>query len=87
MNPPPDEPDHHQIEACGLRMGRPSFIFQSIFPKFRIAPLALAPLPPQVKNATYGPGEAGQARVCYTAGRVFKALIGLKLGRKGGSVN
>ena len=28
--PPPDEPDHHQIEACGLRMGRPSFIFQSI---------------------------------------------------------
>ena len=25
--PLPDEPDHHQIEACGLRMGRPSFIF------------------------------------------------------------
>ena len=53
--PPPDEPDHHQIEACGLRMGRPSFIFQSIFSKFRVAPSALAPLPPQAKNASYGP--------------------------------
>ena len=52
---PPDEPDHHQIEACGLRMGRPSFIFQSIFPKFRLAPSAIAPLPPQAKNASYGP--------------------------------
>ena len=32
--PPPDEPDH-QIEACGLRMGRPSFIFQSISKHFK----------------------------------------------------
>ena len=36
-------------------MGRPSFIFQSIFPKFRLAPSALAPLPPQAQNASYGP--------------------------------
>ena len=61
---PPDEPDHHQIEACGLRMGRPSFIFQSIFPKFRLAPSALAPLPPQANNASYGPDD--QIRISTT---------------------
>ena len=40
-------------------MDRPSFIFQSISQKIRLAPSALAPLPPQAKNALESQDSVG----------------------------